>query len=304
VLKYTLKVSGTVQMKDIIENRQRMSRASKIRLAWISLRTNGPLWFCLMGMYYAGSALAHFAFKRADLVRKTNDLPGMNSLPANKLIWENWNWSGKGDEWTLSPEWKTSVVRTFIDPYFADCSVLLEIGPGAGRWTQYLIAKTRKLIGIDISETCVAACRSRFPSATFEVGNGKDIASIAPASIDAIWSFDVFVHINGAEFSSYIEEFRRVLKPDGLVIIHHGSVGGSNGGWRSNVTDAMVREFMAANGFHIEKQVRNWLDQDTEYPVGLYADTITIARSADPADLGHVAWNARLPVQAGVASMQ
>jgi hypothetical protein len=32
-------------MKDIVENRQKMSLAPKIRLAWISLRTNGPLWF-------------------------------------------------------------------------------------------------------------------------------------------------------------------------------------------------------------------------------------------------------------------
>jgi SAM-dependent methyltransferase len=296
-------MSGQTPMKDIVENRQRMSLASKIRLAWISMRTNGPLWFCLIGIYYVASALADFGFRRAEHVRKNNDLPGMNSLSANKLIWENWNWNANGDEWTLSPEWKTSVVKTFIDPYFADCGVVLEIGPGAGRWTEYLIARARQLIGIDISRACVAACRNRFPSATFEVGNGKDIAGIPPASIDAIWSFDVFVHINGAEFSSYVEEFHRVLKPGGLVVIHHGSIGGSNGGWRSNVTDAMVREFMAANGFHIEKQVHSWLDDGTEYPAGLYSDTITVARSADAHGIEHAAWSAQPPIDADVTSM-
>jgi SAM-dependent methyltransferase len=274
-------------MKDIVENRQKMSLAPKIRLAWISLRTNGPLWFIFIYIYYLGSALAHFGFKHADLVRKKNNLPGMNSLSANKLIWENWNWRDGGDEWTLSPEWKTSVVKTFIDPYYVNCGTLLEIGPGAGRWTEYLIAKAGKLIGVDISETCVAECRNRFPSAEFEVGNGKDIAMIPSGTVDAIWSFDVFVHINGAEFSSYIEEFRRVLKPAGLAIIHHGSVGGSNGGWRSNVTDAMVREYMAANGFDIAEQVHSWLDQGTKYSAGLYADTITIARRANPGRIGH-----------------
>jgi SAM-dependent methyltransferase len=283
-------------MKDIVENRQRMSLASKLRLAWISVRTNGPLWFICLGIYYVGSSLAHFGFKHADLLRKKKNLPGMSSLSANKLIWENWNWSGNGEEWTLSPEWKTSVVKTFIDPYYTNCGALLEIGPGAGRWTEYLITKTNKLIGVDISQACVTACQNRFPSAEFELGNGKDIAMIPRGSIDAIWSFDVFVHINGAEFLSYVREFRRVLKPGGLIIIHHGSVGGSNGGWRSNVTDAMVREFMTANGFDIEKQVHDWLDEGTEYPAGLYSDTITIARCANPGHIGHAATDSGIAV--------
>ena len=70
----------------------------------------------------------------------------------------------------------------------------------------------------------MAECRNRFPSAEFEVGNGKDIAMIPSGTVDAIWSFDVFVHINAAEFSSYVEEFRRVLKPGGLVRILRAKV--------------------------------------------------------------------------------
>jgi 16S rRNA A1518/A1519 N6-dimethyltransferase RsmA/KsgA/DIM1 with predicted DNA glycosylase/AP lyase activity len=44
-----------------------------------------------------------------------------------------------------------------MDPLFTKRSVILEIGPGAGRWTEYTSwTAVIRLIGIDISETCVA----------------------------------------------------------------------------------------------------------------------------------------------------
>ena len=148
-------------MKDIVENRQRIGLGSKLRLALISIRSNGPVWFIFLGIYYLGSAVSN-RIKRADMLRKKKNLPGMNSLLANKVIWESWDWSGKGDEWTISPEWKASVVRNFIDPFYRDCNTILEIGPGGGRWTEFLIPKGKEFVGIDISETCVSECRKRF----------------------------------------------------------------------------------------------------------------------------------------------
>jgi cyclopropane fatty-acyl-phospholipid synthase-like methyltransferase len=157
----------------------------------------------------------------------------------------------------------------------------VEIGPGAGRWTEFLVTKTGSLIGVDISQVCVDECRKRFakfPNARFEIGNGRDIASVATNSVDGIWSFDVFVHINSEEFSSYAAEFARVLHPGGIVVIHHGSTGGSVRGNRSNVTTAQVYEFMSNNGLEVQEQVQTWRDGGREYPAGLYGDTITIAR--------------------------
>lgn len=90
----------------------------------------------------------------------------MNGLQANKVIWASWDGSRQGDESTISPEWKLSVVRNFIDPYFMSCKSILEIGPGAGRWTKFLIPKAQKFVGIDISETCVAECRNRLSNTT------------------------------------------------------------------------------------------------------------------------------------------
>ena len=96
---------------------------------------------------------------------------------------------------------------------------------GAGR---NLLEKCDRLIAVDISETSVRECERRFhdyPNAKFEVGNGEDLSSIRSSSIDAVWSFDVFVHINKHQFKSYIAEFARVLKPGGVGLIQHGSTG-------------------------------------------------------------------------------
>ena len=141
-------------MKDIIENRKRIGLAAKTRLAAISVRENGLPYFMYLGISYLGTAIANFGFRKSDQLRKSRSLPGMNSRAANKFIWDNWDWSAAGDEWTPSPAWKRSVVGNFIDLYFSGRDTVLEIGPGAGRWTEYLVGKCQTLIGIDISQTC------------------------------------------------------------------------------------------------------------------------------------------------------
>jgi ubiquinone/menaquinone biosynthesis C-methylase UbiE len=266
-------------MKDIVQNRQRIALASKVRLAWISLIENGALYCFYLGISYFGASLSDFGFRKSDELRRSKNLPGVNSRTANKYIWENWDWSAKGEEWTLDPLWKASVVKTFIDAYFKELGTVVEIGPGAGRWTEHLIERVGRLVGIDISETCVAECQNRFSSshnATFEVGNGRDLSSVATGSVDGIWSFDVFVHINGDEFRSYVGEFARILKSGGVGVIHHGLVGGSSGGWRSNVTRLDVSEYLKQYKLEIKSQVTSWVDDGIRFEAGLYGDAITV----------------------------
>jgi SAM-dependent methyltransferase len=268
-------------MKDIIENRTRLDLWSKLKLVEIMLRQNGLLWSTLMGIYYLSSAIANASFKKAGALRIKSSLPGMNSSAANKHIWENWDWNGHGEEWTPNSEWKASVVRTFLIPLFADRSVILEIGPGAGRWTEYLIEQCGRLIGVDISEASVRECKRRFsdyPNARFEVGNGEDLALIENGSVDGVWSFDVFVHINKREFKSYVSDFARVLKPGGVGLIQHGSVAGAAGGWRSDVRTSDVCEFLLSSGLIVDRQFQSWDDNGRKFEAGLYQDVITCFR--------------------------
>jgi SAM-dependent methyltransferase len=161
----------------------------------------------------------------------------------------------------------------------ADCSIL-EIGPGAGRWTEYLLQRAKQYVGIDISSTCVAHCRERFANdsrAIFSVGSGSDLGNVASSAIDAIWSFDVFVHINRSEVEGYVREFARVLRRGGVAVIHHGSLGGAGGGWRSNLTGAAMQEIVRQYDLVSDGSLTYWVDGETVHQL-IYGDVITVIR--------------------------
>jgi SAM-dependent methyltransferase len=266
-------------MKDLIENRVRLDGSTKARLLAMSLKENGLLWTGLVGMYYVASAIGEKAFALAAGLRTKHGLPGMNSVAMNKVIWENWDWSGKGEEWSPSAEWKQSVIRTLLIPNVPEGSAIVEIGPGGGRWTGELQGRAGRLTGIDLSDAAVRECQKRFAGCAnvqFWVGSGADLNGVETGSTDAIWSFDVFVHINKTQFEAYTKEFARVLKPGGRGVVHHGAVGGATGGWRSDVTTADVERFLSAAGLRVKEQLSSWWDADTEVKAGLYGDVVTV----------------------------
>jgi SAM-dependent methyltransferase len=265
-------------MKDIVENRRRISFASKLRIAWLTLRENGPLWCLLLFAYYVSSFVADRFFSAMDRLRKARNLPGLNSAALNKEIWEAWDWRAGGDEWSKSEEWKQSLIHCVLERELPrDCSIL-EIGPGGGRWTAALLDRATDYVGVDISSTCVEHCAARFGQikhARFMVGSGRDLAQIADQSIDAIWSFDVFVHINRAEVAAYAREFLRVLRPGGTAIIHYGAVGGAQGGWRSNLTGDEFASILRQYNFHVVKTLDQWADDARTYPMN-FGDLICV----------------------------
>ncbi len=270
-------------MKDIVENRQRLGLASKLRIGMLVLKENGIVWCACLAAYYGASAVAGRFFQMMDDIRRRTGIPGMNSRALNKAIWEAWDWGGGGDEWTPSEEWKSSVMKCVLRKFIPEGKRVLEIGPGGGRWTGALIGRSSEFTAVDISESCVELCRKKFGAeakAKFIVGNGADLNGVPDGSIDALWSFDVFVHINQSEVESYAGEFRRIMTPGAVGVIHHGSAGGTHGGWRSNLTHDAMLKLLKDRGFEIIDSFLEWQDDGTTHQAGLYKDVITVFRRA------------------------
>lgn len=266
-------------MKDIVTNRRLISFPEKLSIARLAYAQNGLRWCAAFGVYYLASALSNRAFSSMDGIRRKRGVPGLNSLELNRAIWQSWDWGSGGEEWSRDEAWKQSVIHSFIDRYIPASSSILEIGPGGGRWTEVLLERASSYIGVDISASCIDACRDRFAdkdNARFEVGSGSDLQVVPSSSIDALWSFDVFVHINRSEVEKYAEEFDRVLKPGAIAIIHHGTVGGALGGWRSNLTQEAMMEILERHGFRILESVEEWRDGDATYDLREYRDRITV----------------------------
>lgn len=265
--------------KDLVANRARLSSKQKIKLLWNSFRENGPIWTFMLSVYYISSGIASASFAKLQRVKLEKQLPGTSGLKANREIWEHWNWDRGGEEWTPSPEWKESLIKNVLRQYIRPGGHILEIGPGAGRWTGVLVDIADTFTAVDIADSCLQICRQQFGAKSgtrFLHGNGQDLAGIADGSIDSIWSFDVFVHINVAETARYVDEFKRVMRSGSVGVVHHGRDGGLSGGWRSNLTSAAFRGLLQDAGFRVLREFQTWQDAGKEYPVGLYQDEITV----------------------------
>ncbi len=99
-----------------------------------------------------------------------------------------------------------------------ECRVV-EIGCGIGRMTEWLAASFGHVDALDVSPAMIEAARQRLShlrNLRFHLGNGADLAPIADASADLVFSYIVFQHIPSREaIESYICDAARVLKDGG-----------------------------------------------------------------------------------------
>ena len=80
-------------------------------------------------------------------------------------------------------------------------------------------------------------------------------------SVQFIWSFDSFVHIEPDITAAYMAEFARVLSPGGRCVIHHPGTPSfsqrANGG-RSELTSQLVARLASGHGLAVLSQVDSW----------------------------------------------
>lgn len=271
-------------MPDQIANRRRVA-GHRLGLLGRALRENGPVWTVLFGLYYCTSSLADGCFRLLQGWATRRGLPGLHSPGMNRAIWEAWDWQAQGEEWTPSAAWKASLVAEVLEPNVPRGVSVLEIGPGGGRWTEFLIERAKKLVAVDISSTCVQLCQERFGEvsrAQFLVTDGVSLAGVPAESVEVVWSFDVFVHINAAEIDLYLGEIDRVLVPGGRAVIHHGTCAGRRGGWRSDLTSGHFEQLLAAHGFTIVDRLHDWKHGGDRFDLAAYDDRITVFEKPSP----------------------
>lgn len=157
----------------------------------------------------------------------------MASLEENYEYWNHsYDWSCyHGDGWSARWGGPTAQWRWCVYPRVRQhlpAGVILEVGPGYGRWTQFLLDHCQELIIVDIAERCIHACKQRFEDShqiRFCVGNGYSLDFLEDSSVDFIFSFESLVHTEIEILGSYLKEFSRVLRPGGSGFVHHSNLG-------------------------------------------------------------------------------
>jgi SAM-dependent methyltransferase len=132
--------------------------------------------------------------------------------------------------------------------------VVLDAACGPGLYAEELDARGAHVIGFDQSPRMVELCRQRVPSGQFRVHDlAQSLDWLPDASTDRVLFALAVQYID--DRTSALRELRRVLKPDGALVVsrphptgdwlHHGG----------NYFDARVIEEIWSRGWH----VRYWL---------------------------------------------
>jgi SAM-dependent methyltransferase len=155
----------------------------------------------------------------------------MPQVDWNKRTWEaESKWRDGGDRWSNAwggpqMQWHGTLLPRIHS--FLPTGTILELGPGFGRWTEFLQSACERLIVVDLSQACIAACRARFraqPHVECHTNDGKSLDIVPDGSIDFVFSFDSLVHVEADVIDAYLEQLAKKMKPDGIGFIHHSNL--------------------------------------------------------------------------------
>lgn len=221
--------------------------------------------------------------------------PGLDDLGtnvrANYVRWDqSYNWPGDGDEWSGQAAvcgvpyetWRASLAEELILPHCGGAS--LEIAPGHGRWSEYLIPASTFCTLVDLSPSCLDFCRQRFASTSnvdFFLTTGISLPHYCSGQVDFVFSFDAFVHMAPTVVHAYLMEIGRILRPGGKAVIHHADISdlathdqSAHPGWRSAVNRELVRSAAKEAGLTVERQFVYW-DEGQRIGVPRFGDAIS-----------------------------
>ena len=96
--------------------------------------------------------------------------------------------------------------------------ITLDIASGEGYGSSLMASVAKTVVGVDISDEAVAHAAQKYVNKNlrFQQGSAIDLP-FADASFDVVVSFETIEHL--AEQEQMVAELRRVLKPDGILII-------------------------------------------------------------------------------------
>lgn len=98
---------------------------------------------------------------------------------------------------------------------------VLDFGCGSGNVTQHLLELGSTVLAADVSASFLDMVEQRFggqPVETMQL-NGRDLAGLPDASVDAAVAYSVLHHI--PDYLHAVQELCRVVRPGGTVLIDH-----------------------------------------------------------------------------------
>lgn len=235
---------------------------------------------------------------------------GSQLIPNVERYMDGWHQSGpgqSGDDWkdkapySTQPlsVWRESLVAEFLAPRMGSDVTALEVGPGAGDWTEQVIGSVQTLMVADRRAETLDEIRQRFgPRPDLQavtIANNR-FSEVGDASVDLAYSLDFFPFVNWSVLDAWLGELSRVLRPGGHLVVHHAAtprllrtVAPRRTRLRAARTSVTSREpagnqpnggssaSFTASGLVTTRQTSSW-GPSGEFTVDKYRDVITVAR--------------------------
>jgi ubiquinone/menaquinone biosynthesis C-methylase UbiE len=117
------------------------------------------------------------------------------------------------------------VIPEFIAPYLKKGGVTLEIGPGGGRYSQFL-KESGTCIFVEYNPEFFPILRRMFEGSKCAIecihSTNCTFPAVPDKSVDFVFSFDCFVHLDLPLIETYLREIRRVLRsPESIAVLHY-----------------------------------------------------------------------------------
>ncbi|WP_370965819.1 class I SAM-dependent methyltransferase [Amycolatopsis sp. cg9] len=154
---------------------------------------------------------------------------------------------------------------------------VLDAGCGPGHVTAHLHALGVDAAGVDLSPNMVELARRNHPGLRFDVGSMTDLDR-PDASVAGVLAFWSLIHVPDDEVPVALAQFRRVLRPGGVLVLGYHVGAGSRlktqgyGGHPMRVHVHLRQPWWLAGrvrkaGFTVDAE---WLlDQEAEVPQGI-----------------------------------
>lgn len=137
-----------------------------------------------------------------------------------------------GDDWG-NDAYVDGVVGRFCLPHIeSGAAVVLEIGPGGGRYTERLLPHARRLHAVDVSGEILDHLAARIGGdgrLLAHRGDGRSLAAVPDASVDFVFSFNLFLFLDLETVHDYCAEIRRVLRKGGVAVLQYADYSSEGG---------------------------------------------------------------------------
>ena len=98
-----------------------------------------------------------------------------------------------------------------------------DLGCGPGQVARYLRGRGADVFGIDLSPAMIERAKREHPGIEFQVGDMRAL-TLPDEQLGGIAAFYSLIHIPRADVTAVLRELRRVLQPEGILLIsfHRG----------------------------------------------------------------------------------